>query len=83
MVKQYQDEAAKAIKDDLGMSPEDHTRKQVQMSAVARQLIKRFPKNEPPSFGGAFEYAKVFFAVFEKQPVIPLKSSFEVNFTNM
>ena len=51
------------------MSLEDHTRKQVQMSAVAGHLTKRFAKNVPPEFGGTFEYAKVFFAVFKKQPV--------------
>ena len=51
------------------MSLEDHTRKQVQMSAVAGHLTKRFAKNVPPEFGGTFEYVKVFFAVFKKQPV--------------
>ena len=69
MVKRYQEEAVKTIKDDLGMSLEDHTRKQVQMSAVAGHLTKRFAKNVPPEFGGTFEYVKVFFAVFKKQPV--------------
>ena len=69
VVKRYQEEAVKTIKDDLGMSLEDHTRKQVQMSAVVRHLTKRFAKNVPPEFGGTFEYAKVFFAVFKKQPV--------------
>ena len=71
VVKRYQEEAVKTIKDDLGMSLEDHTRKQVQMSAVARHLTKRFAKNVPPEFGGTLEYVKVFFffAVFKKQPV--------------
>ena len=69
VVKRYQEEAVKTIKDDLGMSLEDHTRKQVQMSAVAGHLTKRFAKNVPPEFGGTFEYVKVFFAVFKKQPV--------------
>ena len=43
----------------------------MQMSAVARHLTKRFPKNLPPEFDGTFEYVKVFFflAVFKKQPV--------------
>ena len=61
MVKRYQEEAVQTIKDDLGMTLEDHTRKQVQMSAVARHLTKRFAKNVPPEFGGTFEYVKVFF----------------------
>ena len=41
VVKQYQEEASNTIKDDLGMSLEDHTRKQLQMSAVARHLTNR------------------------------------------
>lgn len=69
VVKQYQEKASTAIKDDLGMSLEDHTRKQVQMNAVARHLTKKFGKNVPPEFGRTFEYIKVFFAVFKEQPV--------------
>ena len=67
--KQYHEKASTAIKDDLGMSLEDHTRKQVQMNAVARPLNKKFGKNVPPEFGRTFEYIKVFFAVFKEQPV--------------
>ena len=69
VVKGYQEKAIKTIKDDLSMSLEDHTRKQVQISAVARHLTKRFAKNVPPEFSGTFDYVKVFFAVFKKQPV--------------
>ena len=69
VVKQYQEKASTAIKDDLGMSLEDHTRKEVQMNAVARHLTKKFAKNVPPEFGRTFEYIKVFFAVFKEQPV--------------
>ena len=83
MVKQYHEEAAKTIMDGLGMSPEDHTRKQVQMSAVARHLTKRFPKHLPPEFDGTFEYVKVFFLQCLKSNQLPLKSLFKVNFTNM
>ena len=51
------------------MSLEGHTRKQVQMNAVARHLTKKFAKNVPPEFGRIFEYIKVFFAAFKEQPV--------------
>ena len=51
VVKQYLEKASTAIKDDLGMSLEDHARKQVQMNAVARRLTKKFGKNVPPEFG--------------------------------
>ncbi|PFX27067.1 hypothetical protein AWC38_SpisGene8283 [Stylophora pistillata] len=40
VMKQYEEEAAKTINDNLGMSLEDHTRKQVQMTAVVRHLPK-------------------------------------------
>ena len=69
VVKQYQEKASTTIKNDLGMSLEGHTRKQVQMNAVARHLTKKFAKNVPPEFGRIFEYIKVFFAVFKEQPV--------------
>ena len=55
VVKQYQEKASTAIKDDLGMSLEDHTRKQVHMNAVARHLTKKFAKNVPPEFGRTFQ----------------------------
>ena len=82
VVKQYQEKAAKAINDDLGMSLEDH--KQVQMNAVARHLTKRFAKNVPPEFGGTFEYVKVFYSVFNKLPVtVEEFNLYKVNFINM
>ena len=83
MVKRYQEEAVQTIKDDLGMTLEDHTRKQVQMSAVARHLTKRFAKNVPPEFGGTFEYVKVFFLLCLKSNQLPLKSLFKADFTDM
>ena len=67
VVKQLQEKASTAIKDDLGMSLEDHTK--VQMNAVARHQTKKKAKNVPPEFGRTFEYIKVFFAVFKEQPV--------------
>ena len=39
VVKQYQEKASTAIKDDLGMSLEDHTRKQVQMNVKTVVII--------------------------------------------
>ena len=59
-----------SVMDGLGMPPEDHTRKQVQMRAFATHLTKRFPKSLPRIFDGTFEHVKgFFFAVFKKQPV--------------
>ena len=81
VVKRYQEEAVKTIKDDLVMSLEDHTRKQVQMTAAARHLTKLFAQNVPPEFGGTFEYVKVFLLCL-KSNQLPLKSLFKANFTS-
>ena len=81
VVKRYQEEAVKTIKDDLGMSLEDHTRKQVQMSAVARHLTKRFAKNVPHELVVHLSMPK-FFLLCLKSNQLPLKSLFKANFTN-
>eukprot|EP00794_Sanderia_malayensis_P002723 gene2723-3148_t len=47
VVKMYQDTAIKSITDDLKISIEDHTRKQVQLYAVARSMTKQFSKKAP------------------------------------
>ena len=77
VAQHYHEKASTAIKDDLGMSLEDHTRKQVQMNAVARRLTKKF--------GRTFEYIKVFFAVFKEQPVTfeeHIEGEFQKNVNN-
>ena len=44
VVKEYQDGAVKSTTGDLHISIEDHTRKQVQLHAVARNIAKQFKK---------------------------------------
>ena len=74
VLKQYQEKASTAIKNDLGMSLEDHTRKQVQMNAVARHLTKKIAKNAPPEFCHIFEYFLKCFLMCLKNNQLPLKS---------
>lgn len=69
VVKKYQTEAISKIKDDLNMKVEDHTRKQVQMHAVARSIAAVFTSKAPKEFGESFEFSKVYYSNFEGQDV--------------
>ncbi len=69
VIKKYRDEAVATIKEQLQMTVEDHTRKQVQMHAVARNLTARFCTKVPKEFGEAFQYGKVFYSQWNECPV--------------
>ena len=69
VVKQYQPSAKDTITDDLHMSLEDHTRKQVQMHIAASSITKTFSANVPVGFGDVFHYNKVYYAVYNGQPI--------------
>ena len=47
VVKTYNEKATSTIRDDLGSTPGDHTRKQVQMHEVARHVTKGFSMKVP------------------------------------
>ena len=66
VVKTYNEKATSTIRDDLGSTPEDHTRKQVQMHEVARHVTKGFSMKVPEEFGQCFSYNHVFFTKFTK-----------------
>ena len=68
VIKKYNPKAKDAIKDTLKTTEEVHTRKQVQMHAVARQLTKQFCSKVPNQFGQCFQYNRVFFSQFEDEP---------------
>ena len=51
------------------MSLEDHTRKQVQMHIAASSITKTFSANVPVEFGDVFHYNKVYYAVYNGQPI--------------
>ena len=69
MVKKYQPTSVKTITDMLKSTVEDHTRKQVQMHAVARNITQRFSSRVPSPFGDTFSYGKVFYSVLDELPV--------------
>lgn len=68
VLKQYQEKAISTIEQDLKMTLEDHTRKQVQMHSVTRNIAKHFSKDVPSSFGKTFEYNKVYFTMYNSLP---------------
>lgn len=65
VVKTYNEKATNTIRDDLGSTLEDHTRKQVQMHEVARHVTKGFSMKVPAEFGQCFRYDHVFFTKFK------------------
>ncbi|CAB4017492.1 transient receptor potential cation channel subfamily M member 6-like [Paramuricea clavata] len=69
VINKYRDEAITTIQEQLQMTVEDHTRKQVQMHAVARNLTARFSAKVPEEFGKTFQYDKVFYSHWNECPV--------------
>ena len=69
VVKKYQPTSVKTIVGILNSTVEDHTRKQVQMHAVARNITQRFSSRVPIPFGDTFSYGKVFYSVLDELPV--------------
>ena len=69
VVKKYQEASIKTIEDTLKISVKAHTRKQVQMHCVARNITQRFSAKIPDEFGQTFSYGKVFYSVLENVSV--------------
>lgn len=69
VIKKYNEKARTTIVTTLSSTVEIHARKQVQMHSVARHLTKQFTLKVPKSFGKSFSYNKVFFAMYDGQPV--------------
>lgn len=53
----------------LRSTVEDHTRKQVQMHEVVRNITQRFTSRVPSKFGDYIHYEKVFYSVLDDLPV--------------
>lgn len=51
------------------MTIEDHTRKQVQMHTISRNLTARFSAKVPEEFGESFQYGKVFYSQWGEFPI--------------
>jgi len=69
VVKKYNVKSKNTIEDTLKTTTEIHTRKQVQMHTVARQLTTKFSSIVPEEFGQSFAYKKVFYSRLNDEPV--------------
>lgn len=67
VVKTYNSKALDAI-ETLNSSIESHTRKQVQMHAVARHLPRKFALKAPAEFGECFKYNRSYYTTYNDQP---------------
>ena len=70
VVKMYNEKALRTIEQTLETAVEVHTRKQVQMHAVARHITKGFALKVPREFGECFWYNKAFYSCLNGKPVI-------------
>ena len=59
VIKKYKDKSKNTIVDTIKTTVGIHTRKQVQIHTVARQLTKRLSSIVPEEFGQSFAYNKV------------------------
>ena len=69
VVKVYKQDAQETIENDLNLTLEDHTRKQVQMHAVARHIAISLQKKASATFGECFTYNLVYFSTVDHRPV--------------
>ena len=69
VVKKYQDGVIKSITDELNISTKDHTRKQVQLHAVARSMARQFSKEVPVQFGDSFNCKKTYHSMLKDLPL--------------
>ena len=70
VIKVYKEGTVEVIKDSLDMSPEDHTRIEVQMHVVAKAIALKLAKKAPYSYGKVFEYHSIYLSKIEETPVI-------------
>ena len=69
VIKQNEEDQLESITKALGMTTAQHTRKQVQMHAVARSIAHNFIRKSPKDFGLTFHYKKVYYALMNDTPV--------------
>ena len=69
VVKFYKQDSQETIENDLKLTLETHTRKQVQMHAVARHIAKSLQKKAPATFGECFTYNTVYFSTVDHRPI--------------
>ena len=63
VIKQNKEDQLESITKSLGMTTAQHTRKLVQMHAVARSIAQNFVRKSPKDFGLTFQLKKVYCAL--------------------
>lgn len=69
VVKKYLDKSKDTIKNIIGISFEEHAKKQCQMHTVARNVAQRLSKHAPEEFGHTFHYNRVYFSILDEEPI--------------
>eukprot|EP00112_Aurelia_sp_Birch-Aquarium-sp1_P014185 Seg3046.1 transcript_id=Seg3046.1/GoldUCD/mRNA.D3Y31 product="Eukaryotic elongation factor 2 kinase" protein_id=Seg3046.1/GoldUCD/D3Y31 len=69
VVKTYKSGQMDKILTTIGMTAEQHTRKQVQMHCVAHNIAVSMLRKCPVEFGESFSYNKVYFSSMEGVPI--------------
>ena len=69
VLKLYKESVKQTIQDQIGITIENHARKQVQMHEVARYITKKFKNTASKfSFGKTFNYNKVYYTNYNGEP---------------
>ena len=82
VLKKNKEHAKQNINETQDLSIENHTRKQVQMHSIARNLAHRFALKVPEQFGKSFIYGKAFYAFIDGKPTL-LSSLSKVTFSSI
>ena len=69
VIKIYRDEIAAVIENNMGLTIDQHTRKQVQLHETARFLCAQFAASAPASFGATFSLDRIFHSTYNQKPV--------------
>ena len=69
VIKVTKEEDLVPVTEAFNITVTQHTRKQVQMHAVARSVANSFTKGIPAGFGSFFKYHKVYFSTMKGKPV--------------
>lgn len=68
VLKSYNDAATEVMLEKLNTTPENHSRKQVQMHEVARHLTRKFKSKAPAAMGKCFEYNHSYYTMINNKP---------------
>ena len=67
VIKKYLGHSKNTISNVIGISLEEHAKKQCQLHTVARNISQRLSKHAPEEFGVTFQHNKVYFSMLERR----------------